>query len=214
MTVYEIKFQFFNLAAHCCQGQDEALLHFGQKNEFDVMSASFSLSSKSFYIHEEYSPVIGNNDVCLIRTKESISTVAMTSCGMTNTCVAQTCLPLTPIRHGLACWISSWDDAGNRISGGVNVFSKRSCKKSGLAPDDITRGEFCTGIVDNDRLQSTACQPESGGPLMCDVKGRITTSATFSRNSFSGCYNSGNIGVFTDLHDFKDWIAVTIGRYN
>jgi len=104
------------LAAHCCHGYDEALVHFGQGKKADVMSAEFSLSSTDIFIHHEYSQQDQNYDVCLIKIKESISTVAMNTCGMSNVCVAQTCLPLTGIRQGLACWISGSNVDGNIIS--------------------------------------------------------------------------------------------------
>ena len=61
------------------------------------------------------------------------------------------------------------------ILSGVNVFSKRTCKQAGLAPQSITKGEFCTGIVDEDQLQPTLCNTDSGGPLICDIKGRVHT---------------------------------------
>lgn len=189
------------------------MLHFGQENKNDIQSADFSLASKELFISPKFTTGDQHNDVCLIKTQESISTVAMNTCGMNKLCVSQACLPQASSMHGSECWVSGWSHSGKRVSSGVNVLSKQSCKNpTKLVKSHLTKDEICVAIVDDNPLEPALCTAHAGGPLICNVDGKVTMSAIFSRTTSANCMASGNIGIFTDLYFAKNWIGLTIGE--
>jgi len=201
-------------AAHCFHDQ------YRDKDWFvrvgDNYIASKDPSEQTFQVnlivkHEDFVPLStpggdGRNDIALmvIRTREGRGIIM-------DKFVTTACLPGRGMKikrwAGEHCEIAGW---GMQEYNNTNSYpdSARAAKiKVSTVPvsvcnylysrDVLSTGKFCAGgSVD-------ACQEDSGGPLMCQHKGRYYLVGLVSSGKGCGSYP----GLYTDVARYNDWIV-------
>ncbi|CAH1252758.1 TMPRSS9 [Branchiostoma lanceolatum] len=170
----------------------------------DTDSEAIVSSVQKVFLHEEFGPVFGNNDIALIKLNTSID--------QTNSFINYACLgynETTRFDENSYCFTTGW----GYTSFGGQVPSYLQELKVSLIPTDV-----CNGTVSN-KGQLTenmicgghweggggTCQGDSGGPLVCagsDERWYLMGVSSWS----NGCANRYKPSVFTRVSNYIDWM--------
>lgn len=162
-------------------------------------------------IHPRYDDDTFNNDIALLRIRGARGRCAAKSASSRVVCLP----PLhTHLPVGFQCGIAGFgyeSDVLGRYSqhlkqAEVNLISQTVCKTRAYYGDQITENMFCAGSPD---WSTDACKGDSGGPLACQVNGRMFLFGVVSWGD--GCARRNKPGVYTRVTNYNKWIAATTG---
>ena len=136
--------------------------------------------------------------------------------------------------HGRSCWVAGWGKDNTKEnrkelhSVGLNFMSIEYCRKHSMYEDGKDPGpklkndEICAGLPDSyvtkknaagfhvPRAGKNSCQNDLGGPLVCDVDGKLIFIGVVSWRS--GCTKEGYPGIYSSVHYHQEWIREVIGK--
>ncbi|KAK6628111.1 hypothetical protein RUM44_010593 [Polyplax serrata] len=201
-------------AAHCMQ---QYWKHYYEVRGGMLRRFSFSPMEQvrvvaDVIVHENYDPVIMNNDIALLRLQKPFDF---------NRWVRPGCLPSfrghisnffsTPL-PGTHCIAVGWGALRER---GIDADQLREvevpimlrCKHK----EDLAGAEICAGTAEGGK---DTCQGDSGGPLLC--KNSQAPLAWYVAGVVShgeGCARPGEPGAYTRISLFIDWITVNANDF-
>ena len=178
------------------------------------------MTTSGLYQHPSYDSTTQDFNYCLIQVESSISTEAISQCSG-DACTAQACIPTQTAEPGDACWVAGWGSTGGAnsnvlISLGINIMSEEYCTEhSAFNTGDVTATEICAGLPDSDENGQTdggsgVCNGDNGGPLVCNVSGKVTLVGVISRGFEGDCASENNPAIFASVFSVTDWITSTI----
>ncbi|KAJ7304171.1 hypothetical protein JRQ81_011701 [Phrynocephalus forsythii] len=187
-------------AAHC-DHQGEIHTRMGDHSLRANEGSEQCITSAQKFPHPAYNPTTHDNDIMLIRLRNSANInqyvrpiEVATACAVPNT----------------RCEVSGWGTIKTPQAefpdllqcATVYTVSNEQCNKA--YPNAITENMLCAAVrgggVDS-------CQGDSGGPLVCNNKLQGLVSW-----GMQVCAQPGKPGVYTNLCRFTDWIWDTIQR--
>lgn len=207
-----ISSQWILTAAHCVDGTTTI-------NSFRVLAGQTTLSTsslsgntvQSIVIHPAWNPSTSDNDIALVRLTTPLTLV--------NDQVEVVAIPSVRPRNGQGAYISGWGSTYFRngstdynlnnspakfptsLRGGIiGVASDATCS-SEMGADFVQGSMICGGtptyLID-------ACQGDSGGPLVT-----LGNDEWFLSGISSWGYGCAwdTYGVYTNVSNYKDWIA-------
>ncbi|XP_037084290.1 trypsin-1-like [Pollicipes pollicipes] len=151
--------------------------------------------------HPEFNPKTFNNDIALVRMKESVSFSRI---------MRPVCLPRPGYNYtGEKVTVVGW---GRTSEGGstanllqevlLPVFSNAECRALKYDAEEITSNMMCAGYTQG---KIDACQGDSGGPMHWQAKdGKTNIIGIVSWGQ--GCGRPGLPGVYTRVSNYLDWI--------
>ena len=160
------------------------------------------------YFHEEYNVgVFLNNDIALLKLKNEVQF---------GTNVVPACLPHANVVYDthLDCTVSGWGhmslkDPGYTTflqSAPIPYLETAQCLKPQVyGTRKLSSGMFCAGYLEGG---VDTCQGDSGGGLICEVRGRQSIMGLTSWGI--GCGRPNKPGVYTKVADYLDWIGEKI----
>ncbi|XP_069000167.1 plasminogen activator, urokinase a [Embiotoca jacksoni] len=162
-------------------------------------------------IHQQYNDSNYNNDIALLKIKSTNG-----GCAVRSPSVRTVCLPPahTQLPAGFTCSIAgfgkerpeSWQFSQFLKQANVELLSNTNCNSELHYDNLITENMLCAGSPD---WSTDACKGDSGGPLACEVSGRIFLFGVVSWGE--GCANWNKPGVYTRVTNYNQWIATETG---
>jgi len=199
-------------AGHCCAGQLPLTMHVvagGIKlNNFENEEEPRNVDN--IIGHPSYSSSNMENDVCLLKLKESlewtefVQPIALPEAGQVT-------------EAGTDCVITGW---GTLTEGGfglpnvlhkvtVPVVSDEDCNAAYSANGyTVADSMICAGLEEGGK---DSCQGDSGGPMITGEAGSEVVVGVVSWGI--GCARKGYPGVYTEVAYFVDWIMETMAAY-
>ncbi|XP_034563423.1 urokinase-type plasminogen activator-like [Notolabrus celidotus] len=206
-------------AAHCFPDGSHTKAHrfsvsLGKNalNETDV-AAEQTFRVEEIIMHEDFDNSEGNfnNDIALIKLKANKG-----KCAEESNLVKTICLPppLQRLQPGDTCEIAGygkekfglWYRSQFLQEAQVNVFADDVCRHEDYYEDKITDNMFCAGRPD---WSQDACEGDSGGPLACEVGGRLFLFGVISWGD--GCAKEFRPGVYAKVTNYNGWIEEKTG---
>lgn len=86
----------------------------------------------------------------------------------------------------------------------VPIVGQRQCRAA-YRRYTITDNMFCAGFKDGG---SDTCSGDSGGPLLCRMRGRWTVVGVTSFGD--GCGRRGKYGIYASVANHVRWIAASV----
>ena len=165
---------------------------------------------EAVYFHEQYNVgVYLNHDIALIKLKSNSRTNRGVQFGDR---VVPACLPYYNVVYGphLNCSVSGWGSMGPRDPGytrylqsaQIPYLDTEQCMSPQIyGPKKLSAGMFCAGYLEGG---VDTCQGDSGGGMICEVRGRQSVLGLTSWGY--GCGRPNRPGVYTKISDYLDWI--------
>ena len=163
------------------------------------------------YYHEQYNiGVYLNHDIAVVKLKPDPNTGRGVVFGER---VVPACLPNMNVVYGphLNCTVTGWGrvpSKNNRFaqhlqSAQVPYIDTEICMKPTVyGPNKLGPSMFCAGYLEGG---IDTCQGDSGGGMICEVRGR---KAVMGLTSWGlGCGQANRPGVYTKVADYLEWIA-------
>ncbi|KHJ44629.1 trypsin [Trichuris suis] len=126
------------------------------------------------------------------------------------TTVTPICLPDSPPRVGMECYVAGWGRLGEDKTVSpvlqevaVPVYNSNICNDANHYNGLVDPSMFCAGYEEGTR---DACQGDSGGPLICYCDNRRIWELQGIVSWGAGCARAKNPGVFTRVTMVKQWI--------
>ena len=127
--------------------------------------------------------------------------------------VVPTCLPHSNVVYGphLNCTVSGWGSMGPRDPGYTRYLqsaqipyldTEQCLAPQVYGPKKLSSGMFCAGYLEGG---VDTCQGDSGGGMVCEVRGRQSVLGLTSWGY--GCGRPNRPGVYTKVVDYLEWIA-------
>uniref|UniRef100_A0A8C6YKQ8 Urokinase-type plasminogen activator n=1 Tax=Nothoprocta perdicaria TaxID=30464 RepID=A0A8C6YKQ8_NOTPE len=158
--------------------------------------------------HPDFTDMTGGNenDIALLRIRTPSG-----HCAVENNYVRTVCLPERNLYlpDNTQCEISGYGKqdffdiyyAQRLMSANVNLISQRKCTREYYDNIRVTDNMVCAG---DSAWQIDACKGDSGGPMVCEHKGRMTLYGIVSWGD--GCAKQNKPGVYTRVTRYLDWI--------
>ena len=197
-------------AAHCMEGYPTSSYRV-RVGDWNMEVEDFqeqTLEVDTVFFHEEYNVgVYLNNDIALLKLKDEVEF---------GTLVVPACLPHKNVVYDthLNCTVSGWGhmslkDPGYTTflqSAQIPYLQTEQCLKPNVyGTRKLSSGMFCAGYLEGG---VDTCQGDSGGGLICEVRGR---QAILGLTSWGiGCGRPNKPGVYTKVADYFDWISEKI----
>ncbi|XP_022166043.1 trypsin-3-like [Myzus persicae] len=192
-------------AAHCSRRKLFVILkeYDLSVNEGDEIRARV----ERIIIHPRYNPNTIDNDMALLKLR----VLDLEIYGGLN--LQPACLPPSDFqrrkRKPKMCVVIGWgkvqsqDPYGSQIlrEARVPIVSRRTCR-SAYWRYQITDNMFCAGYRDG---RSDTCSGDSGGPLLCKMRGRWTVVGVTSFGY--GCGRRGKYGIYANVANHVSWIS-------
>lgn len=175
----------------------------------DLEEQSYEVDAVHF--HEEYNVgVYLNHDIAVVRIKANPETGRGISFGDR---VVPVCLPHRNVVYGthLNCTVTGWGSTGSTQPGYTRYLqaasvpyleTERCMAPQVYGPKKLSSGMFCAGYLDGG---VDTCQGDSGGGMICQVRGRASVLGLTSWGY--GCGRPNRPGVYTKVADYLDWIG-------
>ena len=164
---------------------------------------------EAVHFHEEYNVGLYlNNDIAVVRLKAKANGRGVTF----GERVVPACLPHLNVVYGphLNCTVSGWGSTGIQQPGytrylqaaKVPYLDTEQCMAPQVyGPKKLSSGMYCAGFLEGG---VDTCQGDSGGGMVCQVRGR---GAVLGLTSWGyGCGRPNRPGVYTKVADYLDWI--------
>ncbi|XP_069801899.1 transmembrane protease serine 2 isoform X2 [Dendropsophus ebraccatus] len=196
-------------AAHCVEG------NYASASIWTVSAGSIDKSFGLMYsverviAHPNYNTETKDNDIALMKLKNSITFTATT--------IRPVCLPNTgmPWTSTQSCWISGW---GYTKQGGttssvlmaapIPLISSTTCNGPSVYNGAITSTMICAGFLAGG---VDTCQGDSGGPLVTSTNSLWWLVGDTSWGS--GCAQRNKPGVYGNVTVFLEWIYKQMQTY-
>ncbi|XP_039268256.2 uncharacterized protein LOC120343189 isoform X1 [Styela clava] len=157
------------------------------------------------YVHEDYArEVVTINDIALIKLRNMVPITEI---------ISPICLPgIRKPEPGEQCIVSGWGLTGPDarhsqvlLEANVPVVSFDKCQTLGAYYRHfLTRNmHLCAGNPID--VKGDSCTGDSGGPLSCK-SGASWYMAAVTSFGFAECGTPGNLGIYTELNNYQDWI--------
>ncbi|XP_070772338.1 plasminogen activator, urokinase a [Enoplosus armatus] len=204
-------------AAHCFSDGDNTKIqhlsvYLGKTaiNDTDA-DREQSFTVEKLIIHQNYNESNFNNDIALLKIKSRNGGCAVRSAAARAVCLPP---PLTQLPVGFQCSIAgygreeyaAWYNSQYLKQAEVKLISQTECKSESYYGDLITQNMFCAGSPD---WSTDACKNDSGGPLVCEVSGRMFLFGVVSWGD--GCAQKNKPGVYTRVTNYNKWITAKTG---
>ncbi|XP_032092139.1 serine protease 27-like [Thamnophis elegans] len=173
---------------------------------------------KRIISHPDYTKEEGSSwDIALVELNSPVTF---------NDYILPVCLPTSSAEFpaDTKCWVTGWGQigSGNLPSPQilqeleVPIVDRKTCndlynesKGYQLQTDLVKADMFCAGYKEGGK---DACQGDSGGPLVCKSNGAWTLAGVVSWGE--GCAQRNQIGVYTSVPFYLDWIQSKINANN
>ncbi|XP_029305572.1 plasminogen activator, urokinase a [Cottoperca gobio] len=201
-------------AAHCFADGDgtniQRLSVYLGKNAINDTDAAREqkFTVEKLIIHQKYNESSFNNDIALLKIKSRNG-----GCAVRSASVRTVCLPpsRTQLPAGFECSIAgfgketyaSWHYSQHLKEAEVKLLSQTDCTRKLYYGDRITDNMFCAASPD---WSTDACKGDSGGPMVCEVSGRMFLFGVVSWGE--ECASRNKPGVYTQVANYNNWIAV------
>lgn len=164
-------------------------------------------SPHDIIMHEQFNEQTGENDIALVRMVERISFGAH---------VLPVCFPNSEIFFGNTwspCYITGWMKSGEETTdllqeAPVSFISFKDCNET-IFSGKLQPTMMC---MDSEKSQDLACHMDSGGPVVCKVKGGRQFYLIGVVSWVSDCAQRWP-GVFTMTKSYLAWIQDVTSRY-
>ena len=149
-------------------------------------------------IHEDFHWNTHRNDIALIQLSGSVEL---------RDGINTACLPNASIERHRQCYVLGWGrtrikrQSETLMEAKVPVVDHRFCKIR--FKGWFTQKMLCAGFPSGG---ADACEGDSGGPLLCEKQGKFYVHGIISWGY--GCGRLHTPGVYTDVHQYVDWIKV------
>ena len=165
---------------------------------------------QAVYFHEKFNvDAYLNHDIALLKLKPNSNTQRGVKFGET---VVPACLPNSNVVYGthLDCTVTGWGSMGNRDPGYTRYLQSaqmpiipiQECIRPQVyGPNKLKEGMFCAGFLDGG---IDTCQGDSGGGMVCEVRGRKMVMGLTSWGL--GCGRPNRPGVYTKVANYLSWI--------
>uniref|UniRef100_A0A8D0GIG1 Peptidase S1 domain-containing protein n=1 Tax=Sphenodon punctatus TaxID=8508 RepID=A0A8D0GIG1_SPHPU len=181
-------------AAHC-DTQSPISTRMGEHNLRANKGTAQCITSAKNYPHPRYDPNTHDNDIMLLRLRNSANL---------NNYVQPISLATTCAEPNIECQVSGWGTSRSPQSqypdilqcGMVNIMSKEECDQA--YPGAITDNMLCAGLKEGG---VDSCQGDSGGPLECN--GKLQGIVSWGMEV---CAKKGKPGVYTNVCKYIPWI--------
>ncbi|XP_027846706.2 trypsin-like [Aphis gossypii] len=195
-------------AAHCSRQKLFVML-----KEYDLSvyeGDEIRLKVERIIIHPKYNPNTIDNDMALLKLRTLDSVID----GGLN--LQPACLPASGFerwkRKPKMCVVIGWgkvksqDSYGSKIlrEARVPIVGQRTCRAA-YWRYQITDNMFCAGYRDG---RSDTCSGDSGGPLLCNIRGRWTVVGVTSFGY--GCGRHSKYGIYANVANHVRWITSVI----
>ncbi|NXY88678.1 UROK protein, partial [Alcedo cyanopectus] len=158
--------------------------------------------------HPEFTDDTGGNenDIALIRIKTTSGQCAVESKYVRTVCLPEKDLNL---QDNTRCEIAGYGRqdyydlyyAQRLMSASVHLISQTKCKYEYYDNIRVTDNMVCAG---DPTWMTDACKGDSGGPMVCEHKGRMTLYGIVSWGE--GCAKENKPGVYTRVTRYLNWI--------
>ncbi|CAI6343919.1 unnamed protein product [Macrosiphum euphorbiae] len=197
-------------AAHCSRQKLFVIL-----KEYDLSvyeGDEIRVRVERIIIHPRYNPNTIDNDMALLKLRA----LDLEIDGGLN--LQPACLPPSDFqrrkRKPKMCVVIGWgkvqsqDSYGSRIlrEARVPIVGQRTCR-SAYWRYQITDNMFCAGYRDG---RSDTCSGDSGGPLLCKMRGRWTVVGVTSFGY--GCGRRSKYGIYANVANHVLWITSVIKK--
>ncbi|KAI3363151.1 hypothetical protein L3Q82_011800, partial [Scortum barcoo] len=162
-------------------------------------------------IHKDFNEESLDNDIALLKIKSKDG-----RCAEKTDFARTACLPPPNIKlpAGFQCSIAgfgmerqmAFHNSKYLKQGEVKLISRTECTSKSYYGDLITKNMLCARSPD---WSTDACQNDSGGPLVCNVSGRVFLFGVVSWGD--GCAQKNKPGVYTQVTNYNKWIAAKTG---
>ncbi|KAL4132778.1 hypothetical protein QTP88_009878 [Uroleucon formosanum] len=195
-------------AAHCSRQKLFVIL-----KEYDLSvyeGDEIRVRVERILIHPRYNPNTIDNDMALLKLRA----LDLEIDGGLN--LQPACLPPSDFqrrkRKPKMCVVIGWgkvqsqDSYGSQIlrEARVPIVGQQTCR-SAYWRYQITDNMFCAGYRDG---RSDTCSGDSGGPLLCKMRGRWTVVGVTSFGY--GCGRRGKYGIYANVANHVRWITSVI----
>ncbi|XP_056148411.1 tissue-type plasminogen activator-like [Lampris incognitus] len=204
-------------AAHCFSDGENTqtrrmAVYLGKNaiNETDV-DREQRFNVERVIVHQKYSDDSYDHDIALVKLKGRGG-----ACAVRTPTVRTACLPpaLTMLPPGVECVVAGYGKESNRAwhyskllkQTKVSLLSQTKCSSISHYGSALTKNMFCAA---SPTWSTDACHGDSGGPLMCEVSGRMFVFGVVSWGE--GCAQRNRPGVYTRVTNYNSWIAEQTG---
>ncbi|XP_024866873.1 plasminogen activator, urokinase b isoform X4 [Kryptolebias marmoratus] len=181
-------------------------------NQIDS-AAEQTFSVEKILLHEEYNNSWGNynNDIALLKLEAKQGRCAQETLWVKTVCLPP---PQQRLQPGVTCEVSGFGKEGfgsphysqNLREAQVDLLADEVCRQEGYYEDLITDNMFCAARPD---WSQDACAGDSGGPLACQVLGRLFLFGVVSWGD--GCARENRPGVYARVTNYNTWIEEKTG---
>lgn len=203
-------------AAHCFdeitddRNRRHLSVYLGKKaiNETNVGEQKFTV--EKLVTHSNYDSISYDNDIALLKIKSKVG-----GCAVKSSATRTVCLPphLTQLPAGFQCSIAGYGQESYYTGyskylkeGHVSLLSDVQCRRKDYYGARINGNMFCAARPD---WTIDACKGDSGGPLACEVSGRMFLFGVVSWGE--GCAKKNKPGVYTKVTNYNKWIEENTG---
>lgn len=203
-------------AAHCVTKKDqvisERILKIRIESAELLSSSSLQFNVFKSNVHESYNYETFENDIALLMLESKI---------IFTTKVQAICLPTSRIENkgiGVVVGFGSTDERADHSEvlreAEIPIVTQEVCLDSDpdFFSDHLFPGNFCAGRVG---VQVGVCSGDSGGGLYVErdnlwfLKG-ITSNTKQDTMALNPTCNQASYALFTDVHEYSDWIDTRI----
>lgn len=178
-------------AAHCCYELQTSKFRIGHGNVALADLEYYSVSK--VYVHKDYNDSTIDNDICIIKIKNSFKEKAISVANTTS--------------DSGSCTVYGWGVTSNYnhnpssvlMKVDIGLISQNQCKE--FYTSGLTKNMICASGPNKD-----SCQGDSGGPMVCDKK--ITGIVSWGPQECA----SEDPGVYTKAsnYDISDYLRWTV----
>nr|XP_020457521.1 urokinase-type plasminogen activator-like [Monopterus albus] len=158
-------------------------------------------------IHQKFNDSNFDNDIALLKIRSRAG-----GCAVRSASVRTVCLPpfRTQLPPKFQCSIAgygkerngAWQFSQRLKQAEVRLLSQTDCRSKLHYGDQITENMICAGSPD---WSTDACKGDSGGPMVCELSGRMFLFGVVSWGD--GCAKKNKPGVYTQVTNYNKWIA-------
>lgn len=197
--------QWVLTAAHCFDGRRDLLywqVDTGRYHRDGNDDNHVSFHVDSIIIHPNYTLATYENDIALVELDnlDDVTEHLITAELITKDDAE------TGLVDGTCCKVAGWGITQKTGSNAVlrqattPIISKDRCDK--LFPDKLFDGMLCAGYLEG---QIDSCKEDSGGPLLCDVRGKMRLAGIVSWGL--GCAQVNQPGIYTNIASYLQFLG-------
>jgi secreted trypsin-like serine protease len=199
--------QWVITASHCVYGREHKPYMFAiRAGEYDLdkkEGTEVTIKVEKVFRHENYDPHHINNDITLLKLSSPVKFTKY---------VMPACLPTLDPKAGTNCYITGWGKIHHPgymhhilQQGKLPVVTNKVCNAKNWPSIGIkvTEAMICGGDGGKSRL--SGCHGDSGGPFVCNVKGKWEIHGAVSHGP-GNCDSRRGYSVFARVNYFKSWI--------